>query len=130
VIAVDTNVLVRVITNDDPAQASRAAKLLARPDRVFVPKTVVLELEWVLRSGYGIDRQGIATAIHRLQYLSNVEIEDDSIVALALTWYEAGMDFADGLHLASAGPGLDFATFDAALRKRARRLGLKSVASV
>ena len=129
-IAVDTNVLVRVITNDDPAQASRAAKLLARPDRVFVPKTVVLELEWVLRSGYGIDRQGIAAAIHRLQYLSNVEIEDDSIVALALTWYEAGMDFADGLHLASAGPGLDFATFDAALRKRARRLGLKSVASV
>jgi predicted nucleic-acid-binding protein len=130
VIAVDTNVLVRVITNDDPAQASRAAKLLVRPDRVFVPKTVVLELEWVLRSGYGIDRQGIAAAIHRLQYLSNVEIEDDSIVALALAWYEAGMDFADGLHLASAGPGLDFATFDVALRKRARRLGLKSVASV
>ena len=129
-IAVDTNVLVRVITNDDPAQASRAAKLLVRPDRVFVPKTVVLELEWVLRSGYGIDRQGIAAAIHRLQYLSNVEIEDDSIVALALAWYEAGMDFADGLHLASAGPGLDFATFDVALRKRARRLGLKSVASV
>jgi len=130
VIAVDTNVLVRVITNDDPAQASRAAKLLARSDRVFVPKTVVLELEWVLRSGYGIDRQGIAAAIHRLQHLSNVEIEDDSIVALALTWYEAGMDFADGLHLASAGPGLDFATFDTALRKRAWRLGLKSVTSV
>ncbi len=129
-IAVDTNVLARVITNDDPAQASRAAKLLARPDRVFVPKTVVLELEWVLRSAYGIDRQGIAAAIHRLQDLSNAEIEDDSVVALALTWYEAGMDFADALHLASAGPDLDFATFDAALRKRARRLGLKSVASV
>lgn len=129
-IAVDTNVLVRVITNDDLAQASRAAKLLARPDRVFVPKTVVLELEWVLRSAYGIDRQAIAAAIHRLQDLSNVEMEDDSVVALALNWYEAGLDFADGLHLASAGPDLDFATFDAALRKKARRLGLKSVASV
>jgi predicted nucleic-acid-binding protein len=130
VIAVDTNVLVRVITNDDPAQASRAAKLLARPDRIFVPKTVVLELEWVLRSAYGIDPQAIAAAIHRLQGLSNVEMEDESVVALALNWYEAGLDFADGLHLASAGPDLDFATFDAALRKKARRLGLKSVASV
>jgi predicted nucleic-acid-binding protein len=130
VIAVDTNLLVRVITNDDPAQASRAAKLLARPERVFVPKTVVLELEWVLRSAYGIDRQAIVAAIHRLQDLSNVEMEDDSVVALALNWYEAGLDFADGLHLASAGPDLDFATFDAVLRKKARRLGLKSVASV
>jgi predicted nucleic-acid-binding protein len=130
VIVVDTNVLVRVITNDDPAQASRAAKLLARRDRVFVPKTVVLELEWVLRSAYGIDRQGIAAAIHRLQGLSNAEIEDDSVVALALNWYEAGLDFTDGLHLASAGPDLDFATFDVALRKQARRLGLKSVVSV
>ena len=129
-IAVDTNVLVRVITNDDPAQASRAAKLLARPDRVFVPKTVVLELEWVLRGAYGIDRQGIAAAILRLQDLSNVEIEDDSVVALALTRYEAGMDFADALHLASAGPNLDFATFDATLRKKAQGLGLKSVSSI
>lgn len=129
-IAVDTNVLVRIITNDEPAQASRAAKLLARPDRVFVPKTVLLELEWVLRSAYGIDRKGIAAAIHGLQALSNVEIEDDSVVALALTWYEASLDFADSLHLASAGPDLDFATFDTTLRKRARRLGLKSVASV
>ena len=129
-IAVDTNVLVRVITNDDPAQASRAAKLLGRSDRVFVPKTVVLELEWVLRSGYGIERRAITAAIHRLQDLSNVETEDDSVVALALTWYEAGMDFADALHLASAGPDLDFATFDAALRRHARRLGLKRVASV
>lgn len=129
-IAVDTNVLVRVITNDDPAQASRAAKLLGRSDRVFVPKTVVLELERVLCSAYGIERQAITAAIHRIQDLSNVEIEDDSVVALALTWYEAGMDFADALHLASAGPDLDFATFDAALRRHARRLGLKRVASV
>lgn len=129
-IAVDTNVLLRVITNDDPAQASRAAKFLARPDRVFVPKTVVLELEWVLRGAYGIDRQGIAAAMLRLQDLSNVEIEDDSVVALALTWYEGGMDFADALHLASAGPNLDFATFDAALRKKAQGLGLKSVSSI
>jgi predicted nucleic-acid-binding protein len=51
VIAVDTNVIVRLVANDDPAQSPRAARLFARED-VYVPKTVVLETEWVLRVAY------------------------------------------------------------------------------
>ena len=47
--AVDTNVLVRYYLRDDPAQARLAEGVLSA-GAVFVPKTVVLELEWVLRS--------------------------------------------------------------------------------
>ena len=57
-IAVDTNLLVRILTNDDPIQARRAVKILKNDD-IFIPKTVLLETEWVLRHGYGIGRSDI-----------------------------------------------------------------------
>ncbi len=61
-IAVDTNVLARFITNDDAAQAKRARRLIeAGP--VFVAKTVLLELEWVPRGAYGLDRSTILKAV-------------------------------------------------------------------
>jgi len=47
-IAVDTNIVVRLLTNDDPEQAGRAAAVV-KNGPVFIPKTVVLETEWVLR---------------------------------------------------------------------------------
>ncbi len=120
--AVDTNVLVRVITNDDRAQAARAVAFLRRQDMVFVSKTVLLELEWVLRSAYRIRREDIALALRRLGEVSNAEFEDQAAVSQAISWLSQGMDFADALHLASAGRESDFATFDAALRRKARRL--------
>lgn len=119
-IAVDTNVLVRFITNDDPAQANRARRLIeAGP--VFVAKTVLLELEWVLRGAYGLDRPTILKAVRGLLGLPTVTAEDALNVARAVEWYEAGLEFADALHLASSGHERAFATFDQSLRKRASR---------
>ena len=60
--AVDTNVLVRALVQDDPVQARRALALLSH-HQVFVPVTVILELEWVLRSRYGFAPAVIALAL-------------------------------------------------------------------
>jgi predicted nucleic-acid-binding protein len=127
VTAVDTNVLVRVITRDDKAQAARAVAFLEAQERVFLAKTVLLEVEWVLRSVYRFSAQQILSALHGLLNTKNVEVEDEIAVAQAMSWYERGMDFADSLHLASAGPRR-FVTFDGALQTRARRIGIGKIA--
>ena len=119
-IAVDTNVLVRFITNDDAAQAKRA-RLLIEAGPVFVAKTVLLELEWVLRGAYGLDRLTILKALRGLLGLPALTAEDEFNVARAVEWFEAGLDFADALHLASSGQQRAFATFDQSMRKRASR---------
>ncbi len=121
VIAVDTNVLVRVLTRDDPEQAPRARALL-ESGSAYLPKTVVLETEWVLRSLYRFQQPAIFDGITRLLGLPGVEIEDRPAVARALDWYRHGLDFADALHLASSGRADAFATFDRALRRKARAL--------
>jgi len=128
--ALDTNVLVRVITNDDQAQAARAAKFLREQERVFIAKTVLLELEWVLRSAYRIEPSAIVSALRGILDALNVEIEDEPAVRQALEWCEQGMDFADGLHLASAGPDRSFATFDTALRRKIRRFAINEPADL
>ncbi|MGC2111702.1 MAG: type II toxin-antitoxin system VapC family toxin [Candidatus Korobacteraceae bacterium] len=121
--AVDTNVLVRVITNDNKQQSARATAFLRKQDRVFVAKTVILEVEWVLRTAYGFSRERVVEVLRDLLNAQNVEIEDELTVLQALDWCKRGMDFADSLHLASAGPFRRFATFDVALRREALRLG-------
>jgi predicted nucleic-acid-binding protein len=117
-IAVDTNVLVRLLTNDDPAQAKRAARLLSE-NEILIPKTVMLETEWVLRHAYGIDKKGILGAFQRLMGLSNVRIEDPQTMSAAVSWYGNGLDFADALHLGSSSAAEKFATFDKSLLCRA-----------
>ncbi len=118
--AVDTNVLARFITKDDPAQASRARRLIEEQP-VFVAKTVLLELEWVLRGAYGLDRPTILKAVRGLLGLPALTAEDELNVGRAVEWYEAGLDFADALHLACSGQQRTFATFDQSMRKRASK---------
>jgi predicted nucleic-acid-binding protein len=118
-IGLDTNVVVRFLTRDDPAQALRARALI-ETGAAFVPRTVVLETQWVLRTIYHFERSAIAAALMGLLRLPGVEIEDRPTVARALDWCGQGLDFADALHLASSGRAEAFATFDRALRRRAR----------
>jgi len=120
-IAVDTNLLVRLLTSDDPSQARRAAKIMESDD-IFIPKTVMLETEWVLRHAYGIERVNIIKGFQRLLGLRNVSVEDSDNVIQAISWHEDGLDFADALHLASSKRAKKFATFDSALTKKAQRV--------
>lgn len=116
--AVDTNVLVRLLTGDDVEQTSRVAALFKR-ESIFIPKTVLLETEWVLRRLYRLERKAAVSALRKVSGLANVEIESPLAVTQALQWCDAGMDFADALHLASSHTSAKFATFDAQLKKSA-----------
>ena len=116
--AVDTNVLVRLLTGDDAEQTRRAAALF-KDEPIFIAKTVLLETEWVLRRLYGLERAALVSALRKVCGLPNVEIETPLVVTRALQWCEAGMDFADALHLASSRSGAKFATFDVQLKKSA-----------
>jgi len=120
-IAVDTNLLVRLLTKDDPDQAKRAAKIL-ESDVIFIPKTVMLETEWVLRHAYGINNDAIMKGFQKIIGLPNVRVEDQQTVFHAISWYELGLDFADALHLASSMKADKFVTFDNAFIKKARKL--------
>ena len=118
--AVDTNVLVRAFVQDDPAQAGRAQALLGG-HQIFVPVTVILELEWVLRSRYGFTRPVIARALEKIASLENAVVGERAAVVAATENMARGWDFADALHHALSAGCEDFATFDTALVKRAKR---------
>ena len=120
-IAIDTNILVRILTNDDPIQARRAVKIL-QSDDVFIPKTVILETQWVLHHAYAINKAYIISSFQKLLGLSNIFPENSETVTQAISWYEQGLDFADALHLASSRGSDKFATFDAAFTKKARKI--------
>ena len=119
-IAVDTNLLVRLLTKDDLSQAKRAAKIMESDD-IFIPKTVMLETEWVLRYAYGIDEGAIAKGFQKIMGLPNVRVEDQQTVFQAISWYGLGLDFADALHLASSMKADKFVTFDNEFIKKARK---------
>lgn len=119
--ALDTNVLVRLVTADDPAQAKRAAEAF-RSGRLWVAKTVLVETEWVLRYSYGLDQEAICGTFRKLLGYGPLEVEDRAAVLRALEWLEAGMDWADALHLASSGAAEWFVTFDRSLVARADSL--------
>lgn len=121
--AIDTNVLVRLVTNDDPKQSRKAAQLFVSQD-IYVSKTVLLETEWVLRGAYALAPAAIRGAFERLLAVSSVTVEDAPGVARALSWYAAGMDFADALHSASSTSAENLATFDRAFAKRAQKLAV------
>jgi len=120
-IAVDTNIIVRVLTGDDPAQARRAVQLLKKDD-IFIAKTVILETEWVLRHAYGIDSETIITGLKKLFGLPNVTVEDSWTIFQALNWHKDGLDFADALHLASSIRSSYFATFDKGLIRKSSKI--------
>ena len=125
-VAVDTNVLVRLLTGDDPRQAARAEALF-RAEEIWVAKTVLLETEWVLRALYRFRAEEVGRALQRLAGLPNVQLEGAAAVARALEWQVQGLDFADALHLASRGGAEAFVSFDRDLVRQARRAGVRGV---
>ena len=122
-IAIDTNVLVRLLAGDDPAQSRRARHLLDRADEVFVSASVLLETEWVLRAAYRFDAAAISSAFRAFLGLPNVTPESPATLAQALDGYDRGLDFADALHLASAHKADAFYTFDRRLLRGAKGSG-------
>jgi predicted nucleic-acid-binding protein len=124
-IALDTNILARYLLDDEPAQARAARRLLAdTKSEYWIPVTVVLELAWVLRKG-DAPRSVVMERLRDLLSLRNVRVQNADLVFQALRWAAQGMDLADALHLVLSGKAARFATFDEALVKQARKLGVQ-----
>ena len=106
-IAVDTNVLVRILVEDDETQTARAVALLRRATeagaRVFVPDVAMVETAWVLRACYGFDRAAIVNALHALLISAELVFRSGAVLGLALRRYARGKgDFADYVLLEQA----------------------------
>jgi predicted nucleic-acid-binding protein len=121
VIALDTNVIVRLVTADDPGQL-QAARAVFEAGDLWVGKTVFLETEWVLRYSYELRRPAIREVFRKLLGYPQLQVEDRSAVLRALTLYSQGLHFGDALHLASSRDAERFATFDQPLAKKTRGL--------
>ena len=105
--ALDTNVLVRFLVKDDPAQLAAAKALISRSvtegEALFVPVTVALELEWVLRSNFGFAKAEVVQTLSQLLGTSEMRFESESALELALVLYGKSIaDFSDCLHVALA----------------------------
>jgi len=129
-IAVDTNVLARFYC-DDPTdveavrQRPAARQLLIESAAIFVPKTVLLELEWVMRGFYKLEPGEFCNAAEHLLGMPHVTVEDWEAVNDAINMHRQGLDFADALHWASSQHCQQFSTFDhRRFQRRADRLGL------
>lgn len=105
--ALDTKILARFYVDDpgDPEAARQrplARHIMVEETGLFVPLTVVLELEWVLRAFYGFDTGAFSRVGQHLLGTSNVTVEAWSRVLDALDLHIRGLDFADALHLVAS----------------------------
>ncbi len=99
-ISLDTNVLVRILVGDDPAQTKKATRLVDRVTRAgqtaHVSEIVLCELVWVLSAGYGHGRQQIAAALRQLLAARQLTFDQTDRILRALAAYDRGKgDFAD-----------------------------------
>lgn len=120
-IAVDTNIVVRFLTQDDQQQYTKSLKLF-REQEIFVPDTVILETEWVLRFAYQFKPTDITQALKSLFGLPNVHLNNANLILQVLQWHERGLDFADAFHLAQSQSCSILYTFDDKFVKKAKQL--------
>ena len=120
-LAIDTNVLVRYLTGDHPEQSAKAVSLVIDND-IFVGITVFLECEWVLRRLYGFSKADTIPVLRAFAGLPEISVENPAQLAEALDRAEAGMDFADALHLGAAAQCESLLTFDRKFVKAAAGL--------
>jgi predicted nucleic-acid-binding protein len=129
-IALDTNVLARFYCDDpeDPEagrQRPIARRVVLESPALYVPLTVVLELEWVMRGFYRLEPSSFCDAVEHLLGMPHVTVERWEAVKDAADLHRRGLDFADALHWACSRGCERFVTFDdRRLARRARRLRL------
>lgn len=120
-IAIDTNIIVRLLTKDDLRQYEASRKLIAS-DNVYIPDSVIQETEWVLRCAYDFEPAQICDALRRLFGLPNVSLSNQFLIAQVLNWHEQGLYFADAFHLANSQNLTAIKTFDQSFINKSRGL--------
>ncbi len=111
--SVDTNVLIRAVVQDDPAQARKASKLLTQAELIAVALPCLCEFVWVLLKVYKFKNTDASAAIRALIATANVQVNRPAVEA-GLALLDAGGDFADGViaHEGSWLGGDTFVSFD------------------
>jgi predicted nucleic-acid-binding protein len=112
-VTLDTNVLVRLATQDDPAQAALALRVLQKATLIAVPTIALCEMVWVLLSGYRYTPTQVAHALRTLLQVRQVVCHTPTVLA-GLAQLDMGGDFADGV-IAAEGEllgGTEFVSFD------------------
>jgi predicted nucleic-acid-binding protein len=122
-IALDTNLLARLLLKDDEAQHARVEALLGSDQIFTAPPTVFLELVWVLEAN-DAKPADISQGLTKLLGLPNFAPPEANAIRQALRAYAQGMDFADSLHLALSSRDQAMMTFDKAFVRRAGKLAL------
>ena len=122
--ALDTNVIIRYLVQDDAAQGRKAAAFIegaaSEGDQILLSNVVLCETVWVLDSAYGYAKSDIEGAIEKLLRTATFQFEAKDIVSSAFEDYRAAsVDFADCLigRLHASHGCEPTATFDAALRR-------------
>jgi len=126
VAAIDTNIIVRLLVRDNVEQYT-ASRRLFESGEIFIPDTVILETEWVLRFAYEFKPEIICESLRKLFGLPNVRLSNALLVAQAIRWHEDGLDFADAFHLSLSQNQATLKTFDAQFIKRSKDISQCSV---
>jgi predicted nucleic-acid-binding protein len=121
-IAVDTNIMIRLAMRDDEDHYQKVIALLEE-HQFFISNTVQLEMEWVLRSRYKQSCEEIANFFTLLLQKNKIDCENEQELMNAICGYRLGADFADALHLSHT-KSLYFYTFDERFCKNAIKIGI------
>lgn len=130
-IGLDTNILARYYVEDavdapSARQREQARRLLESGEPLAVCRSVVLELEWVLRGYYRFSRAQVQTVLRHLLSQPHIRFDDRQALERALDNHAAGLDFADALHHACYADCESVASFDdRGFAQRSAKLGLR-----
>lgn len=118
--AIDTNVLVRLVTRDDPAQVRKALAFIAQHRPVLVTQLSMLELAWVLLSRYNLEKSKVCQVVRMLLNMVELDIQSPAVLEAAVqTWERSKADFADCfiLETVKVETSTPLGTFDARLAR-------------
>jgi predicted nucleic acid-binding protein len=124
VIALDTNILLRSVLDDDEKLSPAARRIIER-DLCHVSLLAIGEMGFVLMSVYRVKPSAVARACRNLAALPNIECENEARLLAAMDGVDAGIDWFDALLWAGAPVGVVLATFDKTFAKLAASLGWK-----
>ena len=116
--SIDTNILVRLLVRDDPDQLAAAEALLGQYE-LFIPLSVLMETEWVLRGAYGYGREEIGDRLAEISRVKNIVVEAPDVLDWLFDRYRAGADLADMIHLIQSEGMECLVTFDRKLAGQA-----------
>jgi predicted nucleic-acid-binding protein len=120
-VALDTNILARLLMADDAKQFAQARELLSLKKDFTAPIAVMLELVWVLET-YELSSAEISEALNKLLALPNFKPAQETELREAISLYGQGLDFADALHWCLRAGAEQLVTMDRKMVSKASKL--------